>query len=103
MIGQVAGYRGKPIPGVKLSFFRQPERRVPPLPRPVRPPTDKPVATATSDEEGIFMVGLQPSLPYVVSVEHRRFGKHQLLIKPTCDVGALKFFVTKEGVKLAAN
>ncbi len=89
MVGQIVGYRGQPIEGVSLSFHERPEREIGSRPQSELPPTGRPVATATSDVEGIFDVELRPSLPYVVMVEHGSAGRHQLLARPSCDVGEL--------------
>jgi len=105
MIGQVIGYRGAPLAGVRLSFFRHRlERETDPQLKPGgRPPSGEPVATATTDEDGVFMVRLQHSLPYELSIEHKSFGTHRLVVRPPCDVGALRIVVTKDGVELAEN
>lgn len=103
MVGQLVGYRGNPIADARLSFFGLPVRRIDERPRQERMPDDEPIATATSDADGLFTMELQPLLPYDLVVDHKRFGRHQLQIKPTCELGALRISLTEKNIKLASN
>lgn len=103
-VGMVLDNKRRPVRNARLAFFRQTveellQDRKTTAQRQRRAPRGRP-ATASTDRDGIFSVTLTPHVKYTVTINEPRVGEGELVIRPTCGVGNLRFVLGREGVKL---